>query len=92
MATREKNNKNLFDFGYKGKSLLDELMPVSDNNDLMCILRYNKSIYVYEKTHCTITCKKKRRRQLEKDKKRVYSKMDAENPRERRKNSCSLRH
>ncbi|TRO46168.1 hypothetical protein E2P30_00555 [Candidatus Bathyarchaeota archaeon] len=58
MATIEKNNKNLFDFGYKGKSLLDELMPVSDNNDLMCILRYNKSIYVYEKTHCTITCKK----------------------------------
>jgi hypothetical protein len=57
MATIEKNNKNLFNFGYKGKILLDELMSVPDNNDCMCILRQNKLIYVHEKTLCNVTCK-----------------------------------
>ncbi len=57
MATIEKNNKNLFNFGYKGKNLLDGLMSVPDNNDRMCILRHNKLIYVHEKTRCNTTCK-----------------------------------
>ena len=74
MATIEKNKKNLFDFGYKGKSLLDELMPVSDNNDRMCILRHNKLMYVYEKTRYSITCKKSAEGNWKKIKKRVYAK------------------
>jgi hypothetical protein len=92
MATIEINNKNLLNFGCNGKILLDELMPVPDENDRVLILRHNKLIYVQEKTRCNITCKNSVEGNCIKDKKRFYLKMDAENRRERRKISCSLRH
>jgi hypothetical protein len=91
MATIEKNNKNLFNFGYKGKILLDELMLVPDNNGHMCILRHKKLIYVHEKTRYNITCINSAEGNWKKTK-RFCAEMDSKNRRERRKSSCSLRH